>query len=282
MTSPTIDEPLVCSIICSYIDTASLEKIQTVCKTFYETAQMILHDCTVIATCGLYTRNGQHYLPYLDIPLPDYMTVVDRNNSIVITDTYIKNRNRDFPRLFKDNTFIYFTHVCPMYLGADNTLVREYPQLINGDSEIIDYVDDEKYDITEYYATIKDTVIHEPDNYDAITSFLDHHTLKYEHYNQHPLKKRLFKSARSNDECYVTRLAEHFREIYKETGFIIEVSCKHFKVYRDDNRMCTIEEFINFITGLGEYEFCGCWPDILAIKICDDDTLLCSLNPESG
>ena len=261
---------------------ASLEKIRTTSRAFYETAQMTLRDCTVIATCGLYVCNGRHYLPYLYIPLPDYISIVDNGGNMELQDTSSKYRTRNFPRIFKDNTFIYFTHWCPMYLGADNTLIQEYPMLINGDSEIIDYVDDEKYDITEYYATIRDTAIYEPDNYEAVISFLDHHTLKYEHYHQNPLKERLFKSARTDAQNYVTRLAEHFWKIYEETGFIIEVSCKHFKVYREDNRMCTITEFIDFITDLGDYDFCACWPDVVYIKICDDDTLLFTLNPESG
>lgn len=82
----TIDEPLICSIVCSYLKPYELQQVQTVSRAFYESTQILLRKCTVVSTSGLYTVGSRYYLPYLDIPLSEKILIDSHDKSFYLRD----------------------------------------------------------------------------------------------------------------------------------------------------------------------------------------------------
>lgn len=281
MTTAVIDEPLICSIVCSYFKPYDLQQLQTVSRSFYEAAQMTLRDCIIVSACGLYTHDSHYYLPYLDIPLTDRCKITDSyvpgclylGDSIQLDDV-----EQEICIAPIEASLIAFKDQ-PMFL-YNRSLYRDpkYPSC-NELSKMGGYC----YGLgwLDEYDSFKQRIINDPNDMNAVLLFLDIRLHKHERDNIYPLKTQLFTYATFAKKYKLGRYETFFEEIFEKTGFCIERHEKTYKVFHKDRK--TIQEFIDFIKLIDTYGYVRhgylYWPEIYQIDILDDSGICIHCDP---
>jgi len=241
-TSPaTIDEPLVCHNICSYLKPYALQQLQTISHNFYETAQMTLRNCIVVSTSGLYTRDSKYYLPYLDIPLSEKISIDSYDGCFYLRDvedgdqpgytTMITNGAILVP--FKDE---------PMFLSKGILSASPKNRSDNGNNLYDTFdrgiLDNDDYDFCKKMIAL--------DQYYHHYEFLCHHMHRHERSHRSSLMTDTFDYATiDNGGNY-----RDFDDIFDvDIGFSIEERDVYYahRISPLDGSSCTIQEYLDTV-----------------------------------
>lgn len=147
----TIEEPLICHTICSFLKLYDLDCLRRTSHAFLEAAEMQLDNVNIIGTCGIYTirttnvvSNDVYYLPRSDKMIKDIVFVKEYEffniYKIDIWDCMIIKLGIDHI-IFGDNIgFVKDDHIEIWYhIICENVLEGRVPNMICSDYRHVDY-----------------------------------------------------------------------------------------------------------------------------------------------
>jgi len=210
----TIEEPLICHMICSYLPMYNLDQIRRTSSSFLEAALVVLRDVNIVATNGLYTIGSTYYVPCLDEYI--YHNGIQKETDIYRVDVL---DDVDCLGIKKDVDHIYLGK----YIGI---VEHDYIDMVYaqfGD----DTLDDLPWDPSEKY---------------SLAIYLDNRTKKYASSQNISLNRSLFGEAivvgHDIDEFYSSYFPVNFEKSKVVEGVSIRPKCGY----------ATIKEFIEAVS----------------------------------
>jgi len=214
MAASIIEESLICHEICSWLHLSELNKIRETCSSFRNVIETIIREVDVIATNGIYKRNGSYYIPHVEKPLCNELSIVRETSSYIVI-------------IYRDNDYFL---VKP---GVDHIIFDGYVAVIKNDYL---KMHDNRFYHSEYAK--------KPDANDykyMHSNCFDYGTWKYSSTKDISLKECRFKEIEVRGDMsnvYRGNLNEH----------VISIDGDIMTIMADNNS--TIDMWLNILTGL--------------------------------